>query len=78
MFIINFCLNMFRALLCPSSGEQRQCVYANVVCKWVCRSVGLVPHTRSQLGYYTLPHKKDITANIYLFPACYSAAHHMH
>ena len=23
MFIINFCLNMFRALLCPSSGEQR-------------------------------------------------------
>ena len=25
MFIINFCLNMFRALLCPSSGEQRLC-----------------------------------------------------
>ena len=23
MFIINFCLNMFRASLCPSSGEQR-------------------------------------------------------
>ena len=22
MFIINFCLNMFRASLCPSSGEQ--------------------------------------------------------
>jgi len=28
MFIINFCLNMFRASLCPSSGEQRPCVTA--------------------------------------------------
>jgi len=26
MFIINFSLNMFRASLCPSSGEQRPCV----------------------------------------------------
>ena len=26
MFIINFCLNMFRASLCPSSGEQKHCV----------------------------------------------------
>ena len=25
MFIINFCLDMFRASLCPSSGEQRPC-----------------------------------------------------
>ena len=25
MFIINFCLNVFRAPLCPSSGEQRPC-----------------------------------------------------
>jgi hypothetical protein len=25
MFIINCCLNMFRASLCPSSGEQRPC-----------------------------------------------------
>jgi len=25
LFIINFCLNMFRASLCPSSGEQRPC-----------------------------------------------------
>ena len=25
MFIINVCLNMFRASLCPSSGEQRPC-----------------------------------------------------
>jgi len=24
-FIINFCLNMFRASLCPSSGDQRPC-----------------------------------------------------
>ena len=28
MFIINFCLIMFRASLCPSSGEQRPCVTA--------------------------------------------------
>ena len=25
MFIINFCLNMFRASSCPSSGEQKPC-----------------------------------------------------
>ena len=25
LFIINFCLNMFRASLCPSSGDQRPC-----------------------------------------------------
>ena len=25
LFIINFCLNMFRASLCPSSGEQTPC-----------------------------------------------------
>src|SRR5215472_1813940 len=25
MFIINSCLNMFQASLCPSSGEQRPC-----------------------------------------------------
>ena len=25
MFIINYCLNMFRASLCPSLGEQRPC-----------------------------------------------------
>ena len=29
MFIINFCLNMFRASLCPSAGEQRPCY-----CMW--------------------------------------------
>ena len=28
MFIINFCLNMFRASSCPSSAEQRPCVTA--------------------------------------------------
>ena len=27
MFIINLCLNMFRASLCPSSGEQMPCYY---------------------------------------------------
>ena len=25
MFVINFCLNMFRTSLCPSSGEQMPC-----------------------------------------------------
>ena len=25
LFIINYCLNMFRASLCPSSGKQRPC-----------------------------------------------------
>jgi len=36
MFIINFCLNMFRASLCPSSGEQRPCVTAYGVLRWFC------------------------------------------
>ena len=36
MFIINFCLNMFRASLYPSSGEQIQCVTAYGVLRWFC------------------------------------------
>jgi hypothetical protein len=36
MFIINFCLNMFQASLCPSSGEQRLCVTAYGVLRWFC------------------------------------------
>ena len=36
MFVINFCLNMFRASLCPSSGEQRPCVTAYGVQRWFC------------------------------------------
>jgi hypothetical protein len=36
MFIINFCLNMFRASLCPSSGEQRPCVTAFGELRWFC------------------------------------------
>jgi len=36
MFIINLCLNMFRASLCPSSGEQRPCVTAYGVLSWFC------------------------------------------
>jgi hypothetical protein len=36
MIIINFCLNMFRASICPSSGEQRLCVTAFVVLFWFC------------------------------------------
>jgi len=36
MFIINFCLNMFQASLCPSSGEQRPCVTVYGVLCWFC------------------------------------------
>ena len=36
MFIINFCINMFRASLCPSLGEQRPCVTAYGVLLWFC------------------------------------------
>ena len=40
MLIINFCLNMFRASLCPSSGEQRPCVTAYGVLLLVVVVVG--------------------------------------
>jgi len=36
MFIINFCLNMFRVSLCPASGEQRPCVTAFGALRWFC------------------------------------------
>ena len=35
-FIINFCLNMFRASLCASSGVLRPCVTAYGVLRWFC------------------------------------------
>ena len=37
MFITNFCLNMFRAPLCPSSGEQRPCycIWCVVLVCWM-------------------------------------------
>jgi len=35
-FYYQHCLNMFRASLCPSSGEQRQCVTACGVLRWFC------------------------------------------
>ena len=50
--IINFCFNMFRAPLCPSSGEQRPCY-----CIWcivlvlldvVGSGYGAAPHNRYQ------------------------------
>ena len=44
MFIINFCLNMFRASLCPSSGEQRLCY-----CKW-CTALVLLDVVGSGCG----------------------------
>ena len=36
MFIINFCLNMFRASLCPSSGDQRPCYCIWCILVWFC------------------------------------------
>ena len=36
MFIINFYLNMFRASLCPSSGEQRTCYCIWCILVWFC------------------------------------------
>jgi hypothetical protein len=36
MFIINFCHNIFRASLCPSSGEERPCVTVYGVLRWFC------------------------------------------
>jgi hypothetical protein len=36
MFIINFCLNMFRASLCLSSGEQRLCYCIWCILVWFC------------------------------------------
>ena len=47
MFIINFCLNMFRASLCPSSGEQMPCY-----CIW-CVVLVLLDVVRSGSGSAT-------------------------
>ena len=44
MFIINFCLDMFRAPLCPSSGEQRPCY-----CMW-CTALVLLDVVGSGCG----------------------------
>jgi len=44
MFIINFYLNMFRVLLCPSSGEQRPCY-----CLW-CTALVLLDVVGSGCG----------------------------
>ena len=44
MFIINFCLNMFRESLCPSSGEQRPCY-----CVW-CTALVLLDVVGSGCG----------------------------
>jgi len=44
MFIINFCLNMFRTSLCPSSGEQDMCY-----CTW-CAALVLLDVVGSGCG----------------------------
>jgi len=50
MFIINFCLNMFRASLCLSSGEKRPCVTACGVLRWFCRMCLLAVVGRCVVG----------------------------
>jgi hypothetical protein len=45
MFIINFCLNMFRASLCPSSGEQMPCYCIWCILVWFSWTG---PHNRYQ------------------------------
>jgi hypothetical protein len=45
MSIINFCLNMFRASLCPSSGEQRPCYC--IWCILVCNKREIVHISRN-------------------------------
>jgi len=44
IFIINFCLNIFRASLCPSSGAQRPCY-----CMW-CTALVLLDVVGSGCG----------------------------
>jgi len=46
MYIINFCLNMFRPSLCPSSGEQWPCVTAYGVLRWFCWMWLVAPHNQ--------------------------------
>ena len=57
MFIINFCLNMFQASLCTSSGEQRPCYYIWCVVLVLLDVVGsgcgaLSCRMRTVLSYY--------------------------
>jgi len=63
MFIINFCLNMFRASLCPSSGEQRPCY-----CMW-CTALVLLDVFGSGCG--------ALRCRMRAVLASYNAAPHM-
>jgi len=58
MFIINFCLNMFRASICPSSGEQRPCVTAYGVLRWFCWMWLVAVVGRCVVGYNAAPHNR--------------------
>jgi len=63
MFIINFCLNMFRVSLCPSSGEQRPCITACVVLRclcwmWLVAVVGRCVVGCEHTSYNTAPHNR--------------------
>ena len=63
-FFINFCLNMFRASLCPSSGEQRPCYCIWCVVLALLDVVGsgcgaLLCRMRALLASYkTAPHNR--------------------
>ena len=62
MFIINFCPNMFRASLCPSSGEQRPCYFiwctALVLLDVVGSGCGAL-RCRMLASYNAAPHNRN-------------------
>ena len=60
MFIINFCLNMFRASLFPSSGDQRSCY-----CIW-CVVLVLLDVVGSGCGALVSSNQQDATVRCLL------------
>ena len=70
MFIINFCLNMFRASLCPSSGEQRPCYF---VCCTVLVLLDVVGSgcgaLRCRMRALPQRHRKEMVMFVYSY--CY-------
>ena len=74
------CLNMFRASISPSSGEQRLCVTACGVLRWFCWMWNAAPHNHYQphpallAPYNTAPHNHYQPHPALLTP--YNAAPH--
>jgi hypothetical protein len=67
MFVINFCLNMFRASLCPSSGEQRPCY-----CIW-CTALVLLDVVGSSCGALLASYNAEVMWYPYALLASYNA-----